>query len=150
MEEVYCIGVTGVSFEAAHVTRTNHRDYGLHGHTYSIDAEVCIRGRLGEYDMVFDVTVLKRYLEEIARSFDHKLLIGKKQLDETSKIVRVESTRIVILEDVSQATMESLAKSIARLLHGYLTKEIRVEQGAWLIVRVWQGRNEYATYKIGI
>ncbi|MCE4617310.1 MAG: 6-carboxytetrahydropterin synthase [Desulfurococcales archaeon] len=140
MSCVYYIGVTGVSFEAAHITSSAESgEYGLHGHTYRVDVEIC-SSELNDYHMVMDITVLKKIVSKIARELDHKLLLGGLQLEE-----RIGEYPCVIFEDVPQVTMEALARYfVARI-----SQELRSPQYELIgkvCVTVWQGLNEYAKY----
>ena len=139
MNCVYSIGVTGVTFEAAHITSSReHGDYGLHGHTYRIDVEVC-SGKLDNYQMVVDVAVLKDILYDMANEFNHKLLLGEKQL----RIIEGHPT--VVFEGVPQVTMEVLAKYVATRVYRKLMEGGYSSIGK-VCVTIWQGLDEYTRY----
>jgi len=143
MRCVYSIGVTGVSFESAHITISKERgSYGLHGHTYTVEVEICSE-TLGPRGMVLDVSVLREILSHIVSRLDHKILVGEEQFDSLGDLE--EFSRIVVFEGEPQATMEVLAKHVAEAVSDRLI-------GMWytwisrICVKMWQGLYEYAVY----
>ncbi len=79
---------TGVTFSASHFIPGHEGCERLHGHSFAIHVKV--EGDKGPSGMVMDFVPLKRALKEVARDFDHKMLIAGR-----SKAVRREGEGIV-------------------------------------------------------
>ncbi len=62
-----------LNFSAAHFITYRGKCEHLHGHNYSVLVE--IEGELGEDQLVFDFTILKRRTKEICQQLDHRFLL---------------------------------------------------------------------------
>src|SRR5436853_7849579 len=60
-------------FSSAHFITFGGKCERLHGHNYGVLVE--IEGELGEDQVVFDFTVLKRLTREICQRLDHRFLL---------------------------------------------------------------------------
>jgi 6-pyruvoyl tetrahydropterin synthase/QueD family protein len=62
-----------LKFSSAHFITYSGKCERLHGHNYGVLVEV--EGELGEDQVVFDFTVLKRLTREICQQLDHRFLL---------------------------------------------------------------------------
>lgn len=62
-----------LKFSAAHFITFGGKCERLHGHNYGVQVE--IEGDLGEDNLVFDFTVLKRLTREICQTLNHRFLL---------------------------------------------------------------------------
>jgi len=62
-----------LKFSSAHFITYSGKCERLHGHNYGVLVE--IEGELGEDQVVFDFTVLKRLTREICQRLDHRFLL---------------------------------------------------------------------------
>jgi 6-pyruvoyl tetrahydropterin synthase/QueD family protein len=62
-----------LQFSSAHFITFGGKCERLHGHNYGVLVE--IEGELGEDNLVFDFTVLKRLTREICQRLDHRFLL---------------------------------------------------------------------------
>jgi 6-pyruvoyl tetrahydropterin synthase/QueD family protein len=62
-----------LNFSSAHFITYGGKCEHLHGHNYEVLVE--IEGTLGEDQLIFDFTVLKRLTKEICRRLDHRFLL---------------------------------------------------------------------------
>jgi len=126
------IGLTGLSFDAAHYTPTGGKCEDLHGHTFIVDVEV--EGELGEDGMVMDFGELKKLVREVLSSWDHAIILPEADVGR----VRLEGPFGVKVKRLSgpAATTECMAIQLAEELHAVLRMPVRV--------RVWEGLGKYA------
>ncbi|MCJ2556922.1 MAG: 6-carboxytetrahydropterin synthase [Candidatus Thermoplasmatota archaeon] len=109
-----------MTFSASHFIPGHEGCERLHGHSFAIHVKV--EGDKGPSGMVMDFVSLKRALKEMARDFDHKMLIAGR-----SKAVRREGETIVYDShgktfvfpedettelDIEYATAENLAEYV--------------------------------------
>jgi 6-pyruvoyl tetrahydropterin synthase/QueD family protein len=62
-----------LKFSSAHFITYSGKCERLHGHNYGVLVEV--EGELGEDQVVFDFTVLKRLTREVCQQLDHRFLL---------------------------------------------------------------------------
>ena len=126
------IGLTGLTFDAAHYTPSGGRCEDLHGHTFTVDVE--IEGVPGEDGMVMDFRDLKEKVKGVLSSWDHALIVPERDVAE----LRFEGPFGLKLKVIRgpAATTEYMAIQLA--------DELRDALGLPVRVRVWEGRGKYA------
>ena len=135
-----CIGVKGLTFDAAHYTRHSTRKcLNLHGHTYTVNVEV-----YGDIDpetgMVMNFLDLKRVVKDVIEEYDHKLIVPRRDLDKIT--IRGPFNLAVKTIDYPEATTEYIALDIARRIYERIKKPVKVQlfEGAGSYAEVyWEG-----------
>jgi len=130
------IGLSGLTFDAAHYTPGGGKCEDLHGHTFTVDVEV--EGELGEDGMIMDFRELRKIVEGVLSSWDHALILPEGDVGR----VRVEGPfglRVKPLKGPA-ATTECIALELAEELHAALKLPVRV--------RVWEGAGKYAEAEV--
>ena len=126
------IGLTGLTFDAAHYTPSGGGCEDLHGHTFTVDVEV--EGELGEDGMVMDFRELKEAVAEVLSSWDHALILPEADVGRV-KLEGPFGLKVKRLRGPA-ATTECMAIALAEELHEALGLPVRV--------RVWEGAGKYA------
>ena len=143
-DEIY-LELTGFSFEAAHLTYTKEKgSYGLHGHSFNVKIKIW-GGIDPDTYIIIDISIVRKLLEGIIQSLDHKVIIGNRQNELRSMLEKLRLQYIVL--PYPQATMEALSQHIGRLVWDKLGSynNIKIVETC-----VSQGSKEYACYKIGV
>jgi 6-pyruvoyl tetrahydropterin synthase/QueD family protein len=116
-----------LNFSAAHFITYRGKCEHLHGHNYSVLVE--IEGELGEDQLVFDFTILKRRTKEICQQLDHRFLLplsnSHLKINESAtswEIFFGERHYLFPREDV---VVLHIANTTAELLAEYICDEIR-------------------------
>ena len=78
------VRVEGIGFAAAHFATYGGACEPLHGHNYSVAAQV--EGALSEESWVFDFVELKTMLRGFCRELDHRFLLQRE-----SRLLKIES-----------------------------------------------------------
>jgi len=86
-----------IRFSAAHVIPEYEKCGRLHGHSYAIHAR--LHGSQDEKGIIIDFSIVKKTLNDIADSLDHKVLIPK------------ESTVVTIKQSEQSIELQSLGKT---------------------------------------
>jgi 6-pyruvoyl tetrahydropterin synthase/QueD family protein len=115
-----------LNFSAAHFITYGDKCERLHGHNYGVLVEV--EGELGQDNLVFDFTILKRRTKAICQQLDHRFLLPlynphlELQESETSWEIRFGERRYVFPR--SDVVELPIANSTAELLAEYICGEI--------------------------
>ena len=121
-----------LKFSSAHFITYSGKCERLHGHNYGVMVE--IEGELGEDQVVFDFTVLKRLTREICQRLDHRFLLPLQ--NSQLEIIAAPGTweirfrqrryvfpRVDVVElPIENSTAELLAEYICGQLCGMLAK----------------------------
>jgi 6-pyruvoyltetrahydropterin/6-carboxytetrahydropterin synthase len=159
MGERYQVRVEDVRFDAAHFATFGGSCEPLHGHSYSVAAEV--DGWLAEDSWVVDFTKLKSVLRGLCKEIDHRMIL---QLE--SRVLQIEAgegswrvtapsgiSYVLPASDVAGLPIDnSTAERLAQWLCGKLSDELQQRGGANLesvLVEVWEGPGQRASYKQG-
>ena len=117
------IELTGLGFSAAHFIVGHEKCEHLHGHNWSVGAT--IEGKPDEHGLIVDFLDLRKILEGICKSYDHRLLLPSRNraLRRSSEGVRTRisihggvfefPTEDVVWLPVVNTTVEELARVIA-------------------------------------
>ena len=126
------IGLTGLTFDAAHYTPSGGKCEDLHGHTFAVDVE--IEGVPGEDGMVMDFRSLKEKVRSVLSSWDLALIVP----EQDAAKLRLEGPFGLKLKAIRgpAATTECMAIQLA--------DELRDALGLPVRVRVWEGPGKYA------
>ncbi len=115
-----------LNFSAAHFITYSGKCERLHGHNYGVLVEV--EGELGNDNLVFDFTVLKRRTKEICQHLDHRFLLPLHNphleltaIEESWEIRFNERRYLFPRADVAELP---IANSTAELLAEYICEEI--------------------------
>jgi 6-pyruvoyl tetrahydropterin synthase/QueD family protein len=115
-----------LKFNAAHFITYGGKCERLHGHNYGVLVEV--EGELGDDQVVFDFTVLKRLTREICQCLDHRFLLPvhnphlKLIAEPDAWEIRFQEKRYVFpRDDVVELPLEN---STAELLAEYICGQL--------------------------
>jgi len=119
------VGVEDLSFDAAHYTKgVEGKCMNLHGHTFRVNVEV-----EGEVDpktgFVIDFSVLKKIVKEVIEEYDHKVIVPKKDINETFLKGKFKGEIKVL--DYPEASTEYIALDIARKIYEKLNMPVKVK-----------------------
>ncbi len=159
MDERFQVRVEDIRFDAAHFATFGGKCEPLHGHSYSVAAEV--DGCLSKDSWVVDFVRLKTVLRGLCKEIDHHMIL---QLD--SRVLQIEanegSWRVTTpsgmsytfpATDVAGLPIDnSTAERLAQWLCGKLCEALQQRSGANLdsvLVEVWEGPGQRASYRQG-
>ncbi len=115
-----------LKFSSAHFITYSGKCERLHGHNYGVLVE--IEGELGEDQVVFDFTVLKRLTREICQRLDHRFLLPMHNpqleliaLPDTWEVRYQEKRYVFPRVDVAELPIEN---STAELLAEYICDQL--------------------------
>ncbi len=132
-----CVGIEGITFEAAHITR-NGTAYGpLHGHTFLVSVEVCDEID-PETGYVIDFRNLRRIVERLIEDLNMSLIVGQRLANSID--LRVPKLRLRVLR-YPEASAEYIALEIADMLCCMLTGMI--SENAKIRVMLKEGSSGY-------
>jgi len=119
------VGVENLSFDATHYTKgVKGKCMNLHGHTFRVNVEV-----EGEADpetgFVIDFSILKKIVKEVIEEYDHKVIVPKKDINETFLKGKFKGEIKVL--DYPEASTEYIALDIARKIHEKLNMPVKVK-----------------------
>jgi 6-pyruvoyltetrahydropterin/6-carboxytetrahydropterin synthase len=153
----FSIRVEGIGFEAAHFATYRGQCEPLHGHSYSVAAEV--EGDLTADSWVMDFGRLKEVLREACSRLDHKFLLQREsrelKVDQAGRCWKVQTPAgadyAFPLEDVAVLPVDnSTAERLAEYLAGELWRALQRpgEDGVRrLSVEVWEGHGQRGRYQ---
>ena len=132
------VGIENLSFDAAHYTKgAEGKCMNLHGHTFKVSVEV--EGEVNpETGFVIDFTVLKKLVKNIIEDYDHKIVIPKKDLNET--FIKGRFRGEVKILDYPEASTEYIALDIARRIYEKLKMPVKV--------KLFEGLRNYVVVEI--
>ena len=139
-----------ITFSACHFIPGHEKCDRLHGHIYSISAQIW--GEQKEDGMIFDFMVLKRALRSIADELDHRVLLpgnSKRVKIDVNKNVEVQFDRKkysfpvedVAILDIEVASAEELAKFVLERLFTKIKFSKNIER---VEIGVDEGRGQKA------
>ena len=126
------IGLTGLTFDAAHYTPSGGKCEDLHGHTFTVDVE--IEGVPGEDGMIMDFRDLREKVKSILSSWDHAFIVPERDVSKL-KLEGPFGLKLKVIKGPA-ATTECMAVQLA--------DELRDALGLPVKVRVWEGPGKYA------
>ncbi|EZQ10825.1 MULTISPECIES: 6-pyruvoyl tetrahydropterin synthase family protein [Acidianus] len=127
------VGIEGIVIDSAHYTLSSPQDSQLHGHTYVVNVEV--EGDINtNTGFVVDFNLLKKSVEEVAKKWDHKFIVPKKDLDK----IRIDAPfkNEIISIDAPFPTAEFIGLEIAKNLHEKI--------GMKIYLKIYEGKYSYA------
>jgi queuosine biosynthesis protein QueD len=135
------IGVSGISFSAAHRVEGHPKCGRLHGHNWTV--EVDLKGPIKSDGMVLDFGFLKPVVKKLADELDHSYLysIANKLAGDTL-VDRPDA----VFVNVEQTTSEHLAVWFATCIEREILLHLLGEQKYLLIVRVCESPTSFAEY----
>ncbi len=132
-----CVGVDGIAFEAAHITKDG-AEYGpLHGHTFVLSVEVCDEIN-PETGYVIDFRELRRMVQRLAKDMNMSLIVGQRLAKSID--LRVPKLRLRVLR-YPEASTEYIALEIADMLCCMLAG--MVSENARIRVMLREGSSGY-------
>ena len=153
----FSIRVEGIGFEAAHFATYRGQCEPLHGHSYSVAAEV--EGDLGGDSWVMDFGELKEALREACARLDHKFLLQREsrelKLEQSGSGWNVSTPAGAAyafpLADVAALPLDnSTAERLAEYLAGEVWQALRRrgQDGLTrLAVEVWEGHGQRGRFQ---
>jgi len=119
------VGVEDLSFDAAHYTKgVGGKCMNIHGHTFRVNVEV--EGEVDpETGFVIDFSVLKKIVKEVIEEYDHKVIVPKKDVNET--FLKGKFRGEIKVLDYPEASTEYIALDIARKIHEKLNMPVKVK-----------------------
>jgi 6-pyruvoyl tetrahydropterin synthase/QueD family protein len=145
-----------LNFSSAHFITYGDTCERLHGHNYGVLVE--IEGTLGEDNLIFDFTVLKRLTKDICRRLDHRFLLPlynphlRMHASPSEWEILFEQKRYVFpREDVAElpidnSTAERIAEYIGNELYAMLA-EYDTSRLSTLLVGVAEAPTQMAYYQ---
>lgn len=150
------VRVEGISFDAAHFATFHGEAEPLHGHTYTVAAE--LEGTLADDAWVVDFGVVKKILRAIVHDLDHRFLLQRESklltIDdaETNWKVRTPAGIGYVLpkgDVVALPIDNSTSERLAELFVARFWQELD-ERGArnvrCVTVEVWEGHGQRAAH----
>jgi len=119
------VGVEDLSFDAAHYTKgVEGKCMNLHGHTFRVNVEV--EGEVDpETGFVIDFSVLKKIVKEVIEEYDHKVIVPRKDINETFLKGKFKGEIKVL--DYPEASTEYIALDIACKIYEKLNMPVKVK-----------------------
>lgn len=155
-EREFQVRVEGISFEAAHFATFHGEAERLHGHTYTVAAE--LEGTLADDAWVVDFGVVKKILRAIVDELDHRFLLQREStllaIDDTDSAWKVRTPAgigyVLPKGDVVALPIDnSTSERLAELFVARFWQELE-ERGAKNVrsvtVEVWEGHGQRAAH----
>ena len=157
MSRPYQVRVEGIEFAAGHFATFGGNCEPIHGHSYSVAAEV--DGTLSGDAWVIDFIALKSILRSLCDELDHRFLLQKE-----SKVLRIDGregqwlietpagVRYVLPEAdvVPLAVDNTTAERLAQWLCGRLWQQIeerKADNVQATTIEVWEGPDQRASFR---
>lgn len=148
-----------LNFSSAHFITFGGKCERLHGHNYGVLVE--IEGMLGDDQLVFDFTVLKRFTKEICQQLNHRFLLPLHNphlklisSPDTWEIHYQEKCYVFPRTDVVELPIDnSTAERLAEYICGELAKMLAgydISRLSTLMVGVEEAPTQMAYYKISL
>jgi 6-pyruvoyltetrahydropterin/6-carboxytetrahydropterin synthase len=151
------VRVEGLQFDSGHFATFGGECEPLHGHTYSVAAE--IDGTVSSDAWVIDFIALKAILRSLCDEIDHRFLLQKEspllKMDEEDGHWRIETpaglSYLFPQEDVAvlpidNTTTERLAEWLCGRLWQQI-KERRDDNVEAITIEVWEGPDQRASFR---
>ncbi len=121
-----CVGIDGIAFEAAHITKDG-AEYGpLHGHTFTLSVEVCDEID-PETGYVIDFRELRKVVQRLAEDMNMSLIVGQRLAKNVD--LRVPKLRLRVLrypEASAEYIALELADTLCRMLSDVVSENARI------------------------
>lgn len=141
----------------AHRLRNNYsgKCLNIHAHLYKFEVDISVN-KLNQFDMAIDFGDIKKLCDNfIQNNWDHATIVNEKDLS-FREFLEKEEMNHFIFKPLFKEDCDKEVNTTAELMSEYLSHkflQLLHKEGYqniinWLIVRVWETEDSYATYRL--
>ncbi len=148
----------GITFSACHMVPEHKKCERLHGHNYVVSVKIFAE-KLDNYGFVIDFSIIKKVLRDVAKLFDHKIILPtlskryKIKKDGKNIYVKVNEKEYmfpeedVIMVNIENPSAEGLASYMAEKISSKLKSYKNIKS---VEVKIEELPGQSASYRVAL